>query len=97
MKFLGYYGTSAKTPMAWSQWMVVTLTLEEQLQLESQARSALNHSDRDAVAKLCASLIKQNAYQSQLIKQAVGYIAALETKEFLSKMNRPWWQRLFGH
>lgn len=89
--------SSAETPMAWGQWMVVTLTLEEQLQLESQARSALNHSDRDAVAKLCASLIKQNAYQSQLIKQAVNHIAALEANEFLSKANRPWWRRLFSH
>jgi hypothetical protein len=83
--------------MAWGQWMVVTLTLEEQLQLESQARSALNHSDRDAVAKLCASLIKQNAYQSQLIKQAVNHIAALEANEFLNRANRPWWRRLFSH
>jgi len=83
--------------MAWSKWMVVTLTLEEQLQLESQSRSALNHPNKNEISKLCSSLIKQNAYQSQLIKQAVKYIAELEAKEFLNMAKRPWWQRLFSH
>jgi hypothetical protein len=48
------------------EWMVVQLSLEEQLALEGQSRIALNCPDREQVAKLCSTLIKQNAHQSKL-------------------------------
>ena len=75
--------------------MVVEFSLEEQLAVETQARVALNHSDSKEIAKLCATLIKQNAHQSKLIKQAVHHIAALEATLYLQQSRRPWWKRIF--
>ncbi len=75
--------------------MVVQLSLEEQLALEGQSRLALNCPDSKEVAKLCSTLIKQNAHQAKLIKQAVHHIAALEATLYLQQSNRPWWKRIF--
>jgi len=79
------------------EWMVVNLSLEEELEVESKARLALNCPDSKEVAKLCAMLIKQNAHQSKLLSQAVGYIAGLEATIYLIHSTRPWWKRIFGH
>jgi hypothetical protein len=76
------------------EWMVVQLSLEEQLALEGQSRLALNCPDSKEVAKLCSTLIKQNAHQAKLIKQAVHHIAALEATLYLQQSNRPWWRRV---
>ena len=73
--------------------MVVELSLEEQLAVETQARLVLNCPDSREVAKLCSTLIKQNAHQSKLLSQAVQYIAALEC----GALAIPWWKRVFGH
>jgi hypothetical protein len=75
------------------EWMVVQLSLGEELEVESKARMALNCPDSKEVAKLCAMLIKQNAHQSKLLLQAVQYIAALEC----GALAIPWWKRVFGH
>ena len=61
------------------------MSIEEQLALETQARAALHHHDSAAVGRLCAALIKQNAMQAQLIRQATGHIAKLEMEQFLSE------------
>ena len=74
--------------------MVVELSLEEQLAVETQARLVLNCPDSKEVAKLCSTLIKQNAHQSKLIKQAVHHIAALEATLYLQQSKRPWWRRV---
>ena len=71
--------------MSWGEWMVVNMSMEEQLSLETQARAALHHHDPAAVGRLCAALIKQNAMQAQLIRQAAGHIARLEMEQFLSE------------
>lgn len=61
------------------------MPIEEQLALETQSRAALHHHDPAAVGRLCAALIKQNAMQSQLIRQATAHIAKLEMEQFLSE------------
>ena len=71
--------------MSWGEWMVVNMPIEEQLALETQSRAALHHHDPAAVGRLCAALIKQNAMQSQLIRQATAHIAKLEMEQFLSE------------
>ena len=88
--------------MGWADWMVVNLSLEDELQLERESRNVLAHHDSKEVAKLCAQLIKQNHHQQQLLKQAVGRITELETEAFAESLemieqstNRPFWQRLF--
>jgi hypothetical protein len=87
--------------MPWADWMVVNLSLEDELQLERQARAILNHDDSDEIAKLCFQLVKQTHYQQKLLSQAVGRITELETESFLAegfevkqsrRMN--WWRRI---
>ena len=70
--------------MSWGDWMIVEWTLEEELQIEAQSRSALNHHSADEVRQLCSSLIRQYAYQNKLMKQAVGHIAKIEMEQFLT-------------
>ena len=72
--------------MTWGDWMVVNLTMEEELRIEQQARSILASSDESQVRDLCAALSKQNAFQQKLIKQAVRHIAELELKAELSEL-----------
>jgi hypothetical protein len=64
--------------MTWGQWMVVEFSVEEELRIENQSRSALHCQDTEQLARLCASLVKQNAYYTKLISQATGHIAELE-------------------
>lgn len=61
------------------------MSIEEQLALETQARAAFHHHDPATVGRLCAALIKQNAMQAQLIKQATAHIAKLEMEQFLAE------------
>ena len=69
--------------------MIVEWTLEEELQIEAQARSVLTHNDPDAVRDLCASLIKQHAYHSRLLRQATGHIAEIELSALLGCEHQP--------
>jgi len=71
--------------MSWGEWMVVNFSMEEELQIESQARTVLHCGDSAEVARLCSSLVKQNAYYSKLLKQATGHIAKLEMESFLAE------------
>jgi hypothetical protein len=75
--------------MSWGQWMVVEFSVEEELRIESQARTVLHCGDSEEVAKLCASLVKQNAYLSQLVRQATGHITQLELLQVLEGLDNP--------
>lgn len=58
--------------------MIVEMSLEEQLEPEKSVRCATTSTDAQSIAKLCGSLIRQNAYQSRLLKQATNHIAQIE-------------------
>ena len=73
--------------MSWGQWMIVEFSVEEELRIESQARTVLHCEDSAEVARLCSSLVKQNAYLSQLVRQATGHIAELEMTMVLEDLN----------
>jgi hypothetical protein len=73
--------------MGWADWMVIDMSLEDELQLERQARTILHHDDHDEIAKLCFSLIKQTHYQQILLNQAVGRITELETQSFIDELD----------
>ena len=75
--------------------MVVEFSLEEQLAVETQSRLVLNCTDSKEIARLCATLIKQNAHQSKLLSQAVRHIARLEAIMCFTHLTRPWWKRIF--
>jgi len=72
--------------MAWGQWMVVEFSVEEELRIETQARTVLQSEDNMEVAKLCSALVKQNAYLSQLLRQATAHITELELKAALNEL-----------
>jgi hypothetical protein len=71
--------------MSWGDWMVVEFSIEEELQIESQARTVLHCGNTAEVARLCSSLVKQNAYYTKLLRQATGHIAQLEMEAFLAE------------
>lgn len=76
-------------------WMVIDFSIEERLAIETRARSALHHGNSEEVAELCASLIRQNAYQERLLAQATAHIAALESTQWRAAIKRrPWWRIL---
>tara|TARA_X000001382_G_scaffold120428_1_gene101960 strand:- start:1511 stop:1780 length:270 start_codon:yes stop_codon:yes gene_type:complete len=83
--------------MGWSEWMVVELPLEEQLILERQVRAVHDHTDTEAIAKLCGTLIRQNYHQQKLLQQALKRIIELEVideVDLSSEQRLPWWQQL---
>ena len=65
--------------------MVVEFSVEEELQIENQARSVYRCTDAEQVSRLCSSLVKQNAYYQKLIRQATGHIAELEMVALLAE------------
>ena len=55
--------------------MVVTQSLEEELELERNVRDVQGCADEDALKAFCVSLLRTNWHQAKLLKQAVGHIA----------------------
>ena len=80
--------------MSWADWMVVNPTIEQELQIEKNARIPLLHDDADQVRELCSKLVRQSAIQEILLKQALGRIMELEAIEMASsrQRRRPWWR-----
>lgn len=70
--------------------------------LERQVRAVHDHTDTEAIAKLCGTLIRQNHHQQKLLQQALKRIMELEIKESIdevessSEQRLPWWQQLFA-
>lgn len=64
--------------MGWADWMVVNLSLEQQLSLEKDARIPHQTTDVGQIRQLCSQLIRQNQLQQIMLKQAVGRITELE-------------------
>ena len=74
------------------KWMIVDFSIEERLAIETRARSVLAHDSHDDVARLCSTLIRQNAYQERLLAQATAHIAELESIQWRAAKRRPWWR-----
>ena len=66
--------------MGWADWMVVTQTLEEELEVERSVREVNSCSDDVVLKSLCTALVRQNWHQSKLLSQAVGRIGELDAK-----------------
>jgi len=62
-------------------WMVVEQSLEEELMIERTVREINDCDEADAVKEVCTALVRQNWYQSKMIKQAVGRIAVMDYEE----------------
>ena len=63
-------------------WMVVEQSLEEELTLERNIRFIEDCENLDVLSQLCVSLMRTQAHQGKLLKQAVGHIALLEAVFF---------------
>ncbi len=67
--------------MGWADWMVVTQSLEEELQLERTVREIQGCEDVEVLAGMCVALTRQSWHQGKLLKQAVGHIAERDAWE----------------
>ena len=54
--------------MGWADWMVVTQSLEEELELEKNVRDVQSCDDDDALRTLCVSLVRTNWHQAKLLQ-----------------------------
>lgn len=59
-------------------WMVISLSLEEELTQEACVREIIGCDDPDKVKDLCVTLVKQNWHQGKLLRQAVHHIASID-------------------
>ena len=87
--------------MSFAEWLIVNPTLEQELQLETDARAILEDDNHKDIAQLCSILTKQNWYQKQIIKQAITRITELEVeietmKDVDAPKKRPWWSALLN-
>jgi hypothetical protein len=64
--------------MGWADWMIVTKSLEEELQLERTIREIQSCDDKEILMQLCVAMTRQSFHQSKLLKQAVGHIASFD-------------------
>ena len=62
-------------------WLVVTKTIEDELQLETAKREINNCCEVESLQDLCNSITAQNWYYQKILKQAVEYIAQLEIED----------------
>ena len=65
-------------PMGWADWMVITKSLEEELQLERTLREIRGCDDKELLTELCVAMAQQSWHQTKVLKQAVGHIASLD-------------------
>ena len=70
-----FYGSDS-----WADWLVVELTLEQQLMIEAATREIKNQDPCDELTEVAVALLKQNAVQSQMLKQCVEKITELEAQ-----------------
>ena len=71
--------------MGWQNWMVVSHTLEEELQTERAIREIKSNEDEDEIKDLCVNLYRQNTHMRKLLNQAVNRIAEMDASNACSE------------
>ena len=66
--------------MGWADWMQVSPSLHEELEIERSVREVNKCEDEEALKMLCSALVRQSFHQSKLLSQAVGRIGELDAK-----------------
>lgn len=74
---------------SYTTWMSYELPLSEELKLEHAIREVSAHHDTQKVRDLCASLMRQNFHQQQLLSKAIGHINQLELVLLLGATAEP--------
>lgn len=72
-----------------ANWMAYEIPLTEELKLEQAIREVSGHPDMQKVRDLCASLMRSNYHQQQLLANAIGRIGELELVLFLGAQAEP--------
>lgn len=80
--------------MSWGEWMIVKLSVEEELKLERSVRDLQYEIADEKVGRLCGSLLKQVYFYQAIVKQAVHHIAILELQRDLGSRPKGFRQRL---
>lgn len=65
--------------------MVVSHTLEEELQTERAIREIKSNEDEDEIKDLCVNLYRQNTHMRKLLNQAVNRIAEMDASNACSE------------
>ena len=82
-------------------WLMIEPSMDEEFLLERDARRILQDENHTEVAELCAALLKQNWYQTQVIKKSIGKIGELESKiicmenKVIQKKAKSFWNLAF--
>ncbi len=66
--------------MAFAHWLVPSISLEKQIDVERHARSVLTQGTESEVRELCSQLIRTLEEKEQVMLQAVEHILNLEIK-----------------
>ena len=64
--------------MAFAHWLVPSMSLERQIDVERHARSVLNQGTEEQIRNLCSQLIRTLAEREQIMLQAVEHISEIE-------------------
>ena len=75
--------------MAFAEWMVVRLSLEEELEIERKVREPYETNDIVELRDSCSALIRKVAIQEKLLKQAADMICEWEVKAVLEPVKQP--------
>jgi len=74
--------------MAWANWLIPTVTLNDELRIETQVRALRGCKDLQQITELAVMLVRQNYSYSEIIKNATRHIAELEMREMLVESKR---------
>jgi len=66
--------------MAFAHWLVPSITLEKQIEVERHARAVLIQGTEKEIRELCSQLIRTLAEKEQAISQAIRHNLELEIK-----------------
>ena len=64
--------------MAFAEWLVPSMSLERQIDVERYARSVLTEGTEKQIRDLCSQLIRTLAEREQIMLQAVEHISEIE-------------------
>ena len=64
--------------MAFADWLVPSMSLERQIDVERHARSVLTKGTEKQIRDLCSQLIRTLAEREQIMLQAVEHISGIE-------------------
>jgi len=74
--------------MAWANWLIPAVTLNDELRIETQVRALRGCKDLQQITELAVMLVRQNYSYSEIIKNATRHIAELEMREMLVESKR---------